>query len=282
MRLFSSMRSRFALAGAAGVVVLVGGLSFVSAGSASAAVVKPPVNGQFDYQIGGAYTPAASVQIVDRDRSQKPVSGKYNICYVNAFQTQPDDRSWWSTNHADLLVKKSNGSLLVDPDWPDEYLMDISTAAKRDALMAIVGPWIDGCATSKFQAVEPDNIDSYTRSNGVLTQTNAISWATALASRAHAKGLAIAQKNTAELGSLGRDTAKFDFAIAEECNVADYNECGDYQAVYGNNVIEIEYTDNAKSAYTKSCSTRGSAISIILRDREVVPAGNSAYHYEYC
>jgi hypothetical protein len=32
----------------------------------------PPVNGPFDYQIGGAYAPSSSVSIVDRDRGDSP------------------------------------------------------------------------------------------------------------------------------------------------------------------------------------------------------------------
>lgn len=269
-------------------VVLAVGIAAIAAAvvgptTANAATVTlPPVNGQFDYQIGGTYTPSSSVSIVDRDRSAAPVSGKYNVCYVNAFQTQPSELSFWRTSHPDLILKNSDGSEVIDPDWPDERILDISTAAKRSSIASIVGGWIDGCKTSGFQAVEPDNLDSWTRT-GVgtkLTKDNAIAYGTLLATRAHADGLAIAQKNTPDLGSAGKNTAKFDFAIAEECQV--YTECGDYTSVYGNNVVEIEYTDNGKSAYKTACSAQGKNISVILRDRYVVPAGDSAYHYEYC
>lgn len=40
-----------------------------------AAVRLPPANGQFDYQIGGAYPPQSPVAIVDRDRFDPPVTG---------------------------------------------------------------------------------------------------------------------------------------------------------------------------------------------------------------
>ncbi|OII12232.1 hypothetical protein BIU97_04390 [Curtobacterium sp. MCBA15_009] len=277
MRRFS--RSVALLAAAVAVVVTaVAGSSSANA----AAVTLPPVNGQFDYQIGGAYTPSSTVSIVDRDRSAAPVAGRYNICYVNAFQTQPDELSFWHTEHPDLILKNSNGSEVIDPDWPDERILDISTAAKRSSIASIVGGWIDACGTSGFQAVEPDNLDSWTR-DGVgnkLTKANAIAYGTLLAARAHAAGLAIAQKNTTDLGSAGKDTAKFDFAIAEECQVN--TECADYTSVYGNNVIEIEYTDNGKTAYGTACAAQGRNISVILRDRDVVPKGNSRYHYESC
>ena len=104
--------------------------------------------------------------------------------------------------------------------------------------------------------------------------------ATLLAAHAHQQGLAIAQKNTTDLGTAGRTTVKFDFAIAEECQ--EYEECGSYTDVFGKNVIEIEYTDNPRSAYTTACAAQGKTISVILRDRDVVAKGQSGYAYEYC
>jgi hypothetical protein len=68
------------------------------------AFTRPPANGQFDYHIGGAYTPGSGVAIVDRDRLQAPAAGKYNICYANTFQTQPADAVWWATNHPDRCL----------------------------------------------------------------------------------------------------------------------------------------------------------------------------------
>ena len=275
----SASRNRIAVATIAALTLAVA----LGAGAHAASTptrVLPPVNGQFDYQIGGPYHPIAAVKIIDRDRTASPAAGKYNICYVNAFQTQPGEASFWTGSHANLLLKNSKGKYLIDPDWPDEYLLDTSTSAKRASLAAIINRWIDGCATQGFQAIEPDNLDSWTRSKGKLTKANNMALATLLATHAHSKGLAIAQKNTAELGSAGKTSVGFDFAIAEECQV--YTECDSYTGPYGNRVIEIEYTDNARSAYTKACAAQGKHISVILRDRDVVPAGQSAYRYEAC
>ena len=275
----SASRNRIALTTIAALTLSMA----LGAGACAASTptpVLPPVNGQFDYQIGGPYNPVAAVKIVDRDRTASPVAGKYNICYINAFQTQPGEASFWTGSHADLLLKNSKGKYLIDPDWPDEYILDTSTAAKRASLATIINGWIDGCATKGFQAIEPDNLDSWTRSKSQLTKANNVAMATLLAAHAHSKGLAIAQKNTSELGSTGKTSVGFDFAIAEECQV--YTECDAYTGPYGNNVIEIEYTDNARSAYTKACAAQGKNISVILRDRDVVPSGESAYRYEAC
>jgi hypothetical protein len=251
----------------------------VAASSASPKITLPPVNGQFDYQIGGAYQPAASVTIVDRDRLAAPAAGKYTICYVNAYQTQAAEAGFWTGKHGNLLLKYK-GKYLIDPDWPDEYLLDTSTAAKRKSIAAIENNWIDGCQAKGFKAIEPDNLDSWTRSKSSLTKADNVALATLLVTHAHADGLAIAQKNTAELGRTGKSTVGFDFAIAEECQV--YTECDAYTGPYGKHVIEIEYTDNPRRAYTTACAKQGKSISVILRDRDVVPSGKAAYHYKYC
>jgi len=264
----------------AAVVALACVAVLSQASFASAAPVLPPANGVFDYQLGGAYAPAADVQIVDRDRTDEPVAGKYNICYVNAFQTQPDESAAFAKAHPDLLVKASNGKPLVDPGWPDEYLFDISTAAKRAQLMTIVGPWIDGCASSGFQAVEADNLDSYLRSKGKLSEANAIAFATQLTARAHTAQLAIGQKNGAEFTEVGKTQIGFDFAVTEECQV--WNECDAYTDVYGDQVYEIEYTDNGSTAYPVACAAQGRTISVIYRDRNVVPRGAAGYVYKTC
>ena len=242
-------------------------------------VTRPPVDATFDYQIGGSYAPASAAAGVDRDRHEFAVAGAYSICYLNAFQTQPDELAYWKQHHGSLLLKKGERHV-TDPGWPGEYLLNTSTVKKRAAIARVVGGWIDGCATAGYRAVEPDNLDSWTRSRGRLSRSDNLALAKLLVGRAHAAGLAIAQKNAAELGDAGRFEVGFDFAIAEECQV--YDECGDYTDVYGNNVIEIEYADNPHRAYRQACAARGDDIAVILRDRDVVAHGRPGYVYRSC
>jgi hypothetical protein len=186
-------------------------------GTMRAVVVPFPAGARVDYQIGGGYSPAAGVVIVDRDRTDRPVPGRYNICYLNAFQTQPQEDGWWRARHLSLLLHNSAGREVVDPDW-GETLLDLRTPGKRAALAAIVGSWIDGCRRSGFQAIEPDNLDSYyTRSRGLLTPGEAVAFAAVLAARAHQDGLAIGQKNTPEFAGL-RARVGFDFAWPRNAN----------------------------------------------------------------
>jgi glycosyl hydrolase family 114 len=241
-------------------------------------VSPPPAHGRFSYQIGGAYRPVAGVAIVDRDRSDPPAAHRYSICYVNAYQAQTAEVGWWRRHHDALLLRDAAGRPVVDTGWR-EPLLDISTAAKRRALARIVGRWIDGCATRGYRAVEADNLDSYTRSHHVLSAADALAYARLLVRRAHADGLALAQKNAAGLSVRAR-RAGFDFAIAEECQV--YEECGAYTRVYGDRVIEIEYTDQPLAAFATACQRRGGRISVVLRDRDVTPAGDPHHVERWC
>ncbi|GAA1636552.1 endo alpha-1,4 polygalactosaminidase [Actinoplanes couchii] len=236
----------------------------------------PPANAGVDYQLGGAYTLPKGVTVVSRDREAEPAAGAYNICYVNAFQAQPQDEAWWKKNHPDLLLKDKNGNLVIDEDW-NELMFDITTEAKRTALMTVVGPWIDGCAADGFDAIESDNLDSYTRSQNLMTQAQAVAFATALNARAHAKGLASGQKNFAELGATNAKKAGFDFAVAEECG--EWDECDAYTATYGDKVIVIEYSADG---FAKACDAFGDKLSIVRRDVGVSAPGSRSYVYEAC
>lgn len=242
----------------------------------SDAVRAPEADAVFDYQLGGPYPPDDAVQAVSRDRSAEPAEGLYNVCYVNAFQTQPGKAiSWWKRNHPDLLLKDDEGSLVVDEDWA-EPLLDISTPGKRRELMDIVGPWIDGCAESGYDAVEPDNLDSYERSDDRLTTEHAAAFAELLAERAHSRGLAIAQKNTTDLLPERRRVG-FDFAVVEEC--AAYEECGDFADAYDDKVFAVEYTHKD---YSRACDAWGPRLSVTLRDRDVSPEGAKGYVFAQC
>jgi len=258
----------------------VGGLWATSTAPAAAPaqVLAPPAHAPFSYQIGGAFSPEPGVVIVDRDRQARPVAGLYNICYVNAFQAQPQERRWWLAHHRGLLLYR-HGHPIVDRSW-HEQLLDTSTAAKRGALARIVNAWFTGCARAGFQAVEPDNLDSWGRSHRTLTVHDNLAFAALLIARAHALHLAIAQKNAAELASAGRGLG-FDFAIAEECQA--YGECGAYRHAFGREVIEVEYPDNGGSAgFAAACRARGSRISVSYRDRGVTPAGHPGYLEQRC
>lgn len=251
-----------------------GGKGDGSGSGTSVTVTLPPANAPADYQLGGSYAPPGGVQIVSRDRNAAAAAGAYSICYVNGFQIQPDEETMWQSQHPDLILRDGSGQPVVDVDW-GEMLIDVGTAAKRTAVLAVVQPWIDGCAQAGFQALEIDNLDSYSRSTGLLTADDAVAMMKMFADAAHQRGLAVAQKNSAEL--LARKTELgTDFAIAEECN--HYDECGSYTGAYGDHVIVIEYQ---QADFNTGCSAWPN-LSIVLRDRNLVTPSQSGYVYAGC
>jgi hypothetical protein len=244
---------------------------FTACDAAAAQVVPPPAHAGFDYQIGGGYTPPAGVSVVSRDHDDEPASGFYNICYVNAFQAQPGAEAEWG----DLLLRDSAGDIVYDEDW-GEALLDIRTADKRRRIADKVNDWTDQCAEKGFQAVEPDNYDSYTRSKDLLTAAQAQTYVRLLSAHAHQVGLAIAQKNTLELAG-DRVANGLDFAVAEECG--QWEECGDYVDAFGANVIVIEYTEEGLGT---ACADWSDELSIVLRDVDVSAPGSDGYVYQTC
>jgi len=241
-------------------------------------IATPTPGEPVSYQLGGAYEPESPTGIVIRDRTEDPAYGYYNICYINGFQTQTAETRWWKQKYPSLLLRK-NGRVVVDRQW-NEALLDTSTAGKRRALTRIVGRWIDGCARKGFAAVEFDYLDSYLRSRGRLTKSNSLAFAKRLVARAHSRGLAAGQKNASDLGNRGKRVAKFDFAVAEECER--YRECGAYTAVYGNRLIEVEYTDYSRQVFDRACQLRGTTISVVLRDRLLHTPSHPGYRWQKC
>lgn len=257
----------------AGVTALTG---CATDAASSTALDLPPAGATPDYQLGGAYEPSDGVGIVGRDREEPPAEGIYSICYVNGFQTQPGELDDWD---AELLLQ-SDGETVFDPDWPDEALLDTSTAEKRERIAAEVGPWIEGCADAGFDAVEFDNLDSYTRSDGALTLDDNLALATLLVDVAHDAGLAAGQKNAAEDAAQLRDRAGFDFAVVEEC--AAYEECGAFTEVYGDHVVDIEYTDELPRSFEEMCADDESPASMVLRDRDLLTPDDEGHVFETC
>jgi hypothetical protein len=286
-------RDRLAAVGACGVFAVLllgcldGGEDGRSAVPTAAAVAPPPVNAGFDYQIGGDYPLPPGVSVVSRDwfsgeAADEPV---YSICYVNAFQTQANEQG---VNRPDERANWPRGLVLArlgdDPNWGGEYLVNISTAEKRRRATRWVEQMINGCARKGFEAVEYDNLDSWTRFDGTplanrvpFEKRQALAYAKMLAERAHAKGLAVGQKNTVDVTSEQSRRVDFDFAIAEEC--ARYDECNGYRRVYANRMIEIEYR---RKDLRRACRALGDEISIVLRDRQVSVPTAARYVYDAC
>lgn len=249
------------------------GMSTGSDGGDSSVRLPTPDMG-FDYQIGGAYPPPEGVTAVSRDRADPPAAGLYNLCYVNGFQIQEVEEAWWLDQYPELILRDDDGAPLIDPDW-DEMLLDTSTTANREAIATIVGEWIAGCAAAGFDAVEIDNLDSDTRSEGRISADDNVAMMAAFSATAHEYGLALGQKNAFEMlpriAELGTD-----FAVTEECFPND--ECAGYADAYDDRVFVIEYR---REDFEGACAAF-SGLSIVLRDLDVLPASEVGYVFDRC
>lgn len=209
-----------------------------------------------------------------------PLAGTntYSICYVNAFQTQPDcngctDRPDYTSNWpAEVVITD-----LEDPEWGGEFLINLSTTALQATAADHVQQMIQTCATKGYDAIEFDNLDSFTRySDTGFGQADAVAYATMLVTRTHSLGLAAAQKNTAELiGS--RAAIGFDFAVVEQCG--EFSECESFRDAYTGAMVGIEYTD---AGFTNACNSVGDTSAIVRRDVDVTEPGSNTYVIDQC
>ena len=251
---------------------------------AVAAVSDFPVGAPADYQLGGAYAvPGLGAgAVVVRDRSEQPADatgqrGGFDVCYLNAFQTQPGRLRWWRTHHARLLLRDEGGALVRDPGWRDEVLLDTRRQGARAAIARVVGRWARTCAADGYEAVELDNLDSFLRSGGRLRRADNLDLARRVAAAAHRAHLAVAQKNLAGLRARAVRRVGFDFAIVEECQR--YRECGAYARAHGRRIVEIEYH---RADFEAACDRHGDRWSVVLRDRRLRPAGEPGHVRESC
>ena len=162
---------------------------------------------------------------------------------------------------------------------------DVSTtvfaAPTRKAIAALIGQDVRRCADRGFDAVEIDNLDSFTRApRGRLSLDDNMALAVLYARQAHDLGLLIAQKNAAEYSGRLRREVGFDFAVAEEC--VSYSECRAYTDVYGDAVIDVEYSDDPRVSLPQICADPARPASTVLRDRDLVPSGEQGYVYRRC
>lgn len=243
--------------------------------TSSAQVGLPPERGVLSYQLGGGYDPPPGTDLVARDSTDEPADGLYSVCYVNAFQTQPGA----DLDALDHLLLHDGDERVVDPDWPDEVLYDTGTEEQRGQVAELVDRTLATCADKGFDAVDLDNLDSFTRSRGMLDVDDNAALADLLVQEAHDRGLAVGQKNAAEHTDRFRESG-FDFALVEEC--AQYDECDTYLDAYDEHVYGVEYTDAQDTGFDEACERWGDRIGLTLRDRDLAPAGEGGHVERGC
>jgi hypothetical protein len=142
--------------------------------------------------------------------------------------------------------------------WPGELWLDVRPSGPSySTLQALMRARFQICKDKGFDAVEPDNIDSYQNNPGFsTTAADQLSYNRWLASTAHGLGLAIFQKN--DLDQIPDLESSFDGILDEECN--QYSECSalaPYTAA-GKPAWDAEYTEDGATT-ANFCSADVSA-----------------------
>lgn len=184
-------------------------------------------------------TPAEAVDLdlFDTDTSLVAAlknKGKRVICYMSAGSWEnwrPDK------NEFPAIVK---GRPL--DGWPGERYLDIRNL---DVLGPIMRARLDLCKSKGFDAIDPDNVDSFeigNRTGFPVTKSDAIKYLRFLAAEAHKRGLAIGLKNATEIAP--QLLPVMDFAVTEDCFAQGWCAVSKNFIDADKPVFEIEYTDN--------------------------------------
>jgi hypothetical protein len=197
----------------------------------------PPVGVTWQWQLSEELDLSVSAQVYDVDLVQTSAAqvaalhglGRHVICYLSAGTYEP----WRPDSSAfpDAVI----GEALED--WPDERWLDVR---RLDVLLPIMAARMDLCARKGFDAVEPDNVDAWSNDSGFdLTAADQAVYNRELARLAHERGLAVGLKNDVEQVELLHP--HFDFAVNEECVLADECELLEPFVRAGKPVLHVEY-----------------------------------------
>jgi hypothetical protein len=197
-------------------------------------VSTPPDNGRNvgAYDIDGFGNDAAEVAALH-------AQGKRVVCYMDAGTYEPG-RPDSAQFPAAIL-----GSDVVG--WPGEKWLDIRPSGPSYAtLQSIMSARFAICRQKGFDAVEPDNLDSYQNSGGFnATAADQLSYNRWIAATVHGLGMAVFQKN--DLDQVPQLVGDFDGILDEECNK--FTECTSLAPYTAANkpVWDAEYSDDGES-----------------------------------
>lgn len=206
--------------------------------TATPGIWRPALITNYQIQFTGTLDTTVTAELFEFDAFDTPASvvaavrakGAHAACYLNAGAWEDwrpdagDFPSWVLGNGYD--------------DWPGERWIDIR---QLPTLAPIFHARMELCRTKGFEAVEFDNVDSYTHPTGFpLTADHQLIFNIFLADLAHQHGLSAGLKN--DLEQVPILSWFYDWALNEEC--FEYGECHLLSPFVqqGKAVFIIEYT----------------------------------------
>ncbi len=144
-----------------------------------------PTNSQYSSEVVDIDAFDNSAALVAKLQEQ----GKKVIAYISVGSVES-----WRADASDFPASIIGNNY---DGWDGEKFLDIR---RIDLLAPIMRARLDMIKAKGFDAVEPDNIDSYTNNTGFdITEQDVINYCKWLAEEAHSRGLSIGQKNASEL-----------------------------------------------------------------------------------
>jgi len=219
----------------------------------------------WQWQLDSAEVDASLVvQVIDLDYETDPAvierlkeKGIRTICYISVGSWE-DWRPDADQFPAELLGKRYRG-------WQGERWLDIR---RLDLLAPLLQARMDQCQQSGFNGIEPDNMDIASNVSGFpITYADQLAFAQWLAQEAHARGLAIGQKNGPEMTAELVDV--FDFAISEDCFAQGWCEELLPYINAGKAVFAAEYTDTDVDFPAACRWATQTDFSFILKNRDL-------------
>ena len=242
-----------------------------------------PTAAVFDYQIGGAYPPDAAVRIVDRDRTDS--AGARALQHL-LRQRVPDP-----ARRASLVDAPSPESVAAQrdrrlpaaiPNWPGEYVLNTSTAARaaRDrAHRGRLDRRLRAQGLRRGRAGQPRFVDAQGRESPAHPCRTTSTW------RRCWRGVRTATVSRSRRRTPSRrrvpvsDQVHFDFAIAEECQV--YHECGGYRTLL--RLARVRGRVLARSAFRAACARHGGKhVDHPARSRRDAARQSGTTCYDHC
>jgi hypothetical protein len=161
------------------------------------------------------------------------------VCYMDAGTYEP------SRPDSASFPASLKGAAVAG--WPGELWLDVRPSGADFAMLqSIMSTRFALCRSKGFDAVEPDNIDSYTNSPGFpTTAQDQIAYNEWIADTVHGLGMAVVQKN--DLDQIATLLPHFDALLDEQCNKN--NECALLSPYVkaGKPVWDAEYTEDGST-----------------------------------
>lgn len=255
----------------------------------SPGVYMMPPNGKFlwDWQIGASSDAAVVIQpglkMIDLDGFNTSAAkvaeikskGVYTLCYL--------DVGSWEPGRPDSADYPAYLKIKQDPDWPQEYFLDVKDVFKANSVLAaILKKRFQMCIDKGFDGIEPDNLQNDENAGGLITLQQQIDFNGFIADMAHQMGIAIVQKNGPDKILLKDRTGKmmvekFDGILNEECQ--QFSECGPLAEYVKRGKMAV----NTEYKVAPNCTTSNSlVINTIRKDLNLAGGKDSGYKWTPC